>query len=298
MASISPICYNGFVPEIKLHKEDIMTGIFTFSKEKTDEKRVLIIPVEQIAPNPHQPRTSFSDSELRQLSDSIRQNGILQPLTVRQVGERFELIAGERRLRAAKIAGLRAVPCIVMEISERNSAILALVENIQRQDLNFFDEAAAIEKLITYYGMTQEDAAIKLGKAQSTIANKLRLLRLTPPEREMLMEHQLTERHARALLKLGSPEERLQILDKVVKHRLNVEKTEHLIDEKLGKERERESFRKRKVLFRDVRLFTNTIQKAIETMQAAGIPAASQKMQFDDYIEYRVRIPLLPPSNE
>ncbi len=275
-----------------------MTGIFSFTKEKTDEQRVLMLAVEQIRPNPQQPRTSFTEQELRQLSDSIRQNGILQPLTVRQNGDHYELIAGERRLRAAKIAGLRAVPCIIMNISERNSAILALVENIQRQDLNYFDEAAAIEKLISYYGMTQEDAAIKLGKAQSTIANKLRLLRLTPPERELLMEEHLTERHARALLKLGSPEERLSILEKVVKQRLNVEKTERLIDEKLGKVRERESFQKRKVLFRDVRLFTNTIQRAVETMQAAGIPAASQKMQFDDYIEYRVRIPLTPPVDE
>ncbi len=274
-----------------------MTGLFAFSKEKTDENRVLIIPVEQILPNPHQPRTAFPDLDLRQLSDSIRQNGILQPLTVKQRGERFELIAGERRLRAAKIAGLRAVPCIVMDISERNSAILALVENIQRQDLSFFDEAAAIEKLISYYGMTQEDAAIKLGKAQSTVANKLRLLRLSATEREIITEHGLTERHARALLKLAAPEERLQILDKIVKYRLNVEKTERLIDEKIGKTRERESLRKRSVLFRDIRLFSNTIQKAVETMQAVGIPAASQKMQFDDYIEYRIRIPLIRQNN-
>lgn len=269
-----------------------MTGFFTFAKEKTDEQKVLLISTEQVRPNPHQPRSAFPDPDLRQLADSIRQNGILQPLTVRQRGEIFELIAGERRLRAAKIAGLRAVPCIVMDISERNSAILALVENIQRQDLSFFDEAAAIEKLISYYGMTQEDAAIKLGKAQSTIANKLRILRLSIAERELIMEHHLTERHARALLKLGSAEERLLILDKVVKQHLNVERTEQMIDEKLGKVRERENFRKRSVLFRDIRLFTNTIQKAIDTMQAAGIPAASQKMQFDDYIEYRVRIPL------
>lgn len=271
-----------------------MTGIFAFTKERTEEQRVLSIAVEQIFPNPHQPRTAFNDPDLRQLADSIRQNGILQPLTVRQRGERFELIAGERRLRAAKMAGLRAVPCIIMEINERNSAILALVENIQRQDLTFFDEAAAIEKLISYYGMTQEDAAMKLGKAQSTVANKIRLLRLTPPEREIILEQHLTERHARALLKLGSAEERLGVLDKVVRLHLNVEKTEALIDEILGKTRERENFRKRSVLFRDVRLFANTIQKAVETMQAAGIPAASQKMQFDDYIEYRVRIPLLP----
>ncbi len=274
-----------------------MNGIFTFTKVKPEEKRVLIIPVEQIVPNPHQPRTTFPDSDLRQLSDSIRQNGILQPITVRQRGERFEVIAGERRLRASKIAGLRAIPCIVMDISERNSAILALVENIQRQDLNFFDEAAAIEKLISYYGMTQEDAAIKLGKAQSTIANKLRLLRLTLAEREYIMDNHLTERHARALLKLANSEDRLDILGKIVKFHLNVDKTEQIIDEKLGRNREQSNFRKRSILLRDVRLFVNTIQRAVDTMQAAGIPAASQKMQFDDYIEYRIRIPLVP-SNE
>ncbi len=271
-----------------------MAGIFTFTKEKSEQQRVLLLSVEEISSNPHQPRTSFAPSELQQLSESIRQNGILQPLTVRQCGERFELIAGERRLRAAKIAGLRAVPCIIMDISERNSAILALVENIQRQDLSCFDEAAAIAKLIHYYGMTQEDAAMRLGKAQSTVANKIRLLRLTEEERSLILEHKLTERHARALLRLGSPQERMQILEKVIRYSLNVEKTELAIDQYFGKVREEANFRKRSMLFRDVRLFANTINKAIETMQAAGIPAASQKMQFDDYIEYRVRIPLLP----
>ncbi|MBR6617602.1 MAG: ParB/RepB/Spo0J family partition protein [Oscillospiraceae bacterium] len=269
-----------------------MTGIFGLQKAKPDEVKIVSIPTDRIRPNPHQPRTVFSDSELRQLSDSIRQNGILQPITVRQKGERFELIAGERRLRAAKIAGLRAIPCIIMDITERNSAILALVENIQRQDLNFFDEAAAIEKLISYYGMTQEDAAIKLGKAQSTIANKLRLLRLNFTEREFILQNNLTERHARAILRLANVVDRREMLDKIVKYHLNVERTEQLIDEKIGKTREKENLRKRSVLFRDVRLFINTIQHALENMQSAGIPASSQKMQFDDYIEYRIRIPL------
>lgn len=269
-----------------------MTGIFGMQKARSDEQKVIMIRTERIRPNPHQPRTVFSDSELRQLSDSIRQNGILQPISVRQRGERYELIAGERRLRAAKLAGLHEIPCIIMDISERNSAILALVENIQRQDLNFFDEAAAIEKLISYYGMTQEDAAIKLGKAQSTIANKLRLLRLNFTEREYILKNNLTERHARALLKLASAEERREILDRIVKYHLNVERTEQLIDDKIGRKREKENFRKRSVIFRDVRLFINTIQHALETMQSAGIPASSQKMQFDDYIEYRIRIPL------
>ncbi len=270
-----------------------MSPAFTVPKGQTfTEQKVLHIRIEDIRPNPHQPRIVFQSDELRALSDSIRQNGILQPLTVRQCGDFYELIAGERRLRAAKIAGLRSVPCIVMEINDRNSAILALVENIQRQDLNYFEEAAALEKLITYYGMTQEDAAVQLGRAQSTVANKLRLLRLTEKERNYILENQLTERHARALLKLASPEERMDVLQKITKLGLNVEKTELFIEEKINHTREQENFRKRSVLFRDVRLFTNTIQKAVETMQAAGISAESQKMQFSDYIEYRIRIPL------
>ena len=155
-----------------------------------------------------------------------------------------------------------------------------------------------MERLVTCYGMTQEDAAIQLGRAQSTVANKIRLLRLTKEEREYILEHHLTERHARSLLRLGSPEARRPVLEKIVKLGLNVERTEAMIDDLLGRQHETESFRKRSVLFRDVRLFTNSINRAVETMQAAGIPAASQKMQFDDYIEYRIRIPLTAPDRK
>jgi ParB family chromosome partitioning protein len=270
-----------------------MTGFLTLVRERIGEQRVVQVAVSEIVPNHYQPRRRFAESDLRALADSIRQNGILQPLTVRRSAERYELIAGERRLRAAKLAGLTTVPCIIMEINDRNAAILALVENIQREDLNCFEEAAALEKLISCYGMTQEDAAIQLGKAQSTIANKLRLLRLTESERTCILEHHLTERHARALLRLASGEERCKALDKIVRHGLNVEKTELLIDEMIGKVRERDSIRRRAALFHDVRLFTNTIAKAVETMQAAGVPAVSQKMQFEDYVEYRIRIPLM-----
>ena len=271
-----------------------MAGIFSLVRDKTQEQRVLQLPTEEIFPNPYQPRAVFSSDELLALSESIRQNGILQPLIVRKVGEQYELVAGERRLRAAKLAGLTNVPCIVMEVNDRNSAILALVENIQRSDLNCFEEAAALEKLITCYGMTQEDAAMQLGRAQSTVANKLRLLRLSEEERRLILEHQLTERHARALLRLGNTEVRMAALAKIIRLGLNVEKSEMMIDEMIGQHREKENFRKRSVLLKDVRLFANTINHAVETMQAAGIPAASQKMQFDDYIEYRIRIPLLP----
>lgn len=269
-----------------------MAGFLNFTKERQINK-VIEVDINQIIPNPHQPRTEFFDNDISALAESIAQNGILQPLSVRRIGEKFELIAGERRLRAAKMCGFTVVPCIVHEISERHSAILALVENIQRQDLSFFEEAIAIEKLITYYGMTQEDAAAKLGKAQSTIANKLRLLRLSPDERELIVRFNLTERHARALLRLGNQTDRINVLEKIVKNNLNVDRTERLIDDYLGKERVRESYKRRSKVFQNVKMFVNTINKAVETMQAAGISADSKKIENEEYIEYRVRIPII-----
>lgn len=267
-----------------------MSGFLNFTKEKSINK-VIEISVDDIIPNPYQPRKNFND-DLTTLAESIAQNGILQPLSVRKKDGKYELIAGERRLRAAKMCGLSVVPCIVHEVSDRHSAVLALVENIQRQDLSFFDEAAAIEKLITHYGMTQEDAAAKLGRAQSTIANKLRLLRLTEKERQLIIRYGLTERHARSLLRLGSVEDRLFILEKIIKSNLNVERSEHLIDEFIGSQRNKVSYKKRSMVFQNVKMFVNTINKAVETMQAAGISADSRKIQNEDYIEYRVRIPI------
>ena len=267
-----------------------MAGFFNLTKEKLINK-VVEIAINEILPNPYQPRTDFNE-DISALAESIAQNGILQPLSVRRKDGRFELIAGERRLRAAKMCGFEAVPCIIHEVSDRHSAVLAVVENIQRQDLSFFDEASAIEKLITHYGMTQEDAAAKLGRAQSTIANKLRLLRLTEKEREIIVRNNLTERHARSLLRLGSPEDRLFILEKIIRNNLNVERSEHLIDEFIGSQRNKVSYKKRSAVFQNVKMFVNTINKAVETMQAAGISADSRKIQNEDYIEYRVRIPI------
>ena len=273
-----------------------MPAFLNFTKEKEREKeenKVLQLPVSEIVPNPHQPRTEFDYSDITSLAESICQNGILQPLSVRKVDKGYELIAGERRLRAAKLVKLKYVPCIVLNISERTSAILALVENIQRQDLSFFDEANAIEKLISYYGMTQEDAAIKLGKAQSTIANKLRILKLSDEEKELIIKFNLTERHARAMLRLANKEERMIILEKVIKYNLNVERTEQAIDEYIGKAKEKISYKKRSKVFQNVKIFVNTINKAVETMKAAGIPADSKKVQNEDYIEYIVKIPIM-----
>lgn len=264
-----------------------MAAFLNFTKEKEkEENRVVQIPISEIVPNPHQPRTEFDYNDISSLAESICQNGILQPLSVRKVDRGYELIAGERRLRAAKLVQLRYVPCIILDISARTSAVLALVENIQRQDLSFFDEANAIEKLISYYGMTQEDAALKLGKAQSTIANKLRILKLSDEEKELITKFNLTERHARALLRLGSKEERLEIINRVIKFNLNVERTEQAIDEYLV-------LCLSYVVFQNVKIFVNTINKAVETMKAAGIPADSKKIQNEDYIEYRVKIPIM-----
>lgn len=272
-------------------------GTLFIGKEKVLNK-VVQLPVEKIVPNPHQPRKNFDDAELNMLAESIRQNGILQPLSVRKVDDGYELISGERRLRAAKLIGLENVPCIVVDITERNSAVLAIVENIQRQDLSFFEEAIAIEKLIDFYGMTQEDAAIKLGKAQSTIANKLRLLKLSEKEMEMIAENGLTERHARALLRLNTPEQRIYAIERISKGKLNVERAEKLVDEILSDQKEKESIKKRSGAFKDIRLFINTISKAVETMQAAGINAESQKIRSDGYIEYIVKIPITSGRKE
>ena len=259
------------------------------SKEKV-LARVIQVEVEKIEPNPYQPRRTFDDID--SLAQSIKQNGLLQPLTVRRTDDGYQLVAGERRLRAAKMLGMEFVPCIPVTITERNSAVMALIENIQRKDLSYFDEAEAIAKLIDFYGMTQEDAAIKLGKSQPSIANKLRLLKLDEEVREKLSEYGLTERHARALLRLKCKSQQLDTIEVFHDRNLNVETAERYIDTILQKEQDMASLKKRSVIFKDVRLFVNTLNKAVEMMKAAGIDADSKRIQNEDYIEYIVKIPV------
>ncbi|MCD8106759.1 MAG: ParB/RepB/Spo0J family partition protein [Oscillospiraceae bacterium] len=268
-----------------------MAKIFLPKKEKIAAK-VVEIPCEAIAPNPYQPRKTFTRDELMNLASSIRADGILQPLSVRETATGYELIAGERRLRAAMIAGLETVPCIIIDASDRTSALLSLVENLQREDLSFFEEADAISKLIDLYGMTQEDAAYRLGYAQSTLANKLRLLKLTASQRQIITENGLTERHARALLKLPTDEKRDEALKKVVKGKLNVEKTEALVESMLEYDKYCQRIRKGSAVLKDVRLFMNTVNKAVETMQIAGVDVNVDKRQSEEYLDYYIRIPL------
>ena len=265
---------------------------FAPKQREKEINKVLEIGVSLIKPNPSQPRKSFYSDELTKLAKSISQEGILQPLIVRINDGEYELVSGERRLRAAKIAGLKTVPCISVNMTERNSALMALVENIQREDLSFFEEAGAIQSLISVYGMTQEDAAIRLGIAQSTVANKLRLLRIPGDEQQVMMDMGLSERHARALLRLESKSDRIDVLERIHKYKLNVEMTEAYISKLLEGKRKKESYKKRSPILRDVKLFVNTINKAIEVMRLSGVKANSKKTQTDNEITYTITIPL------
>ncbi|MBR1481356.1 MAG: ParB/RepB/Spo0J family partition protein [Ruminococcus sp.] len=265
------------------------------------ENSISEIPIIKIRPNKAQPRKLFNEDELSALSRSIAENGILQPLTVRKISStEYELIAGERRLRAAVIAGLRKVPCIVVRCSDVESAIYALLENLQRADLGIFEEARGISRLIHRYGLTQEQAATKLGKGQSTIANKLRLLRLSEDEQEWIEKAGLSERHARALLRLEDEQTRREALSRVVTENLNVKQTEHLVSALLHSAPPSQPFRgNSKAVIKDVRIFLNTITKAVDTMRLSGIDAESQKKDTGDFIEYTIRIPkskLYPPE--
>ena len=268
-----------------------MTGIFK-NKEK-QVQRVILIETSLIIPNKSQPRVDFSDEELSSLADSIRENGILQPINVRRRGVNYEIVSGERRLRAAKICGLESVPCIVIDVDDEKSAVLALIENIQRRDLSYFEEAIAIEKLISYYGLTQEEAASRLGKAQSTIANKLRLLKFTDAERNLLVKGNISERQARALIRLDDPKLRARALGQVIMEHLNIEQSEKLVDSLLSGQNTEPAKKKqapRKILFPVPRLYINSINKIVKTMKEANIECETVTNRVGEYYEYTIKI--------
>lgn len=255
----------------------------------SDKRKVVQLNINLIHPNPAQPRRSFSEEELLGLSRSIRTNGLIQPISVRRIKDGYELIAGERRLRACKMAGLTTVACIISDCTPERSAMLAMTENLQRQDLQIFEEAEGIRRLIEEWNVTQEEAALRLGKSQSTLANKLRLLRLTPEEREKITVCGLTERHARALLRITEDKLREKTLNQIIVKHLNVQQTDDLVEKLLNENAAPKS--KRTFVIKDVRIFFNTINHAIETMKKSGINAQTLKSETDDYIECVVRIP-------
>lgn len=255
-------------------------------------KEITEIPTEKLLPNPYQPRKQFSSEEMLGLADSIKVNGVLQPLLVRRINnsDYYEIIAGERRLRASILANMQTVPCLVVDCDYEDSALYSILENIQRSDLNFFEEAMAIAHLQNHFGMTQDEIGKRLGRSQSALSNKLRLLKLSVDVRYFIEKEGLTERHARALLKLSSEKDVWDVLNVIKERRLNVEQTEAYIAQKTDKTVKQHPNNSIPI-FRDVRIFVNTVNKAIETMLKSGIQAESDKTETDDYIEFRVRIP-------
>lgn len=258
------------------------------SKNKANTQ-IQFLPHELIKPNPQQPRVRFDYNELEGLACSIRANGLLQPINVRALesGD-FELISGERRLRAARLIGMTKIPCIVMNVSDQQSALFAIIENVQRENLDFFEEAVAIERLMTEYGLSQDEISEKLGKAPSTLSNKLRLLRLPDEIRDKISYAGLSERHARALLILPDNNTRKRVLDIVIERHLTVAETERLIADV---QRRRKAPRKPQTrAYKDMRIFLNTLNHAVDVIRKAGIEADTAKSETDEYFEYVIRI--------
>ena len=245
--------------------------------------RVVFLPAASIRPNPAQPRKVFRSDALDELADSIRQHGILQPLSVRRCGTGYELIAGERRLRAAQIAGMTDVPCILMHMDDKESGMAAMVENLQRQDLDFLEEAWGIQRLLADFRMSQEQAARMLGKSQSAIANKLRILRHSEAVLVQIRQSGLTERHARALLKLRSDEEKLCAIAEIARQGMSVARAEKYIEALLT---ERKDPKKA-----NVGSFLNSLTQSLQKIQLSGIPAVSERRETDSQIVLTITIP-------
>ncbi len=246
--------------------------------------RVIFLPARAIRPNPAQPRKIFRQEALEELADSIFQHGILQPLSVRRTDAGYELIAGERRLRAAQMAGLSEIPCIVMTMDEKESGMAAMIENLQRQDLDFVEEAKGIANLLETWAISQEQVAKILGKSQSSVANKLRILRHSPKVLEALRQGNLTERHARALLRLPSEEQKLAVISAIVQLGLNVAKTEQYIDRLLQMPPEKEKKP-------NIKAFLQNLTQTLTRIQLSGIPAVSERRETENEIVLTITIP-------
>ena len=254
---------------------------------------ILYLPADEIVPNPVQPRKHFDDEGLAELSESIRVYGILNPLTVRWRSGRYELVAGERRLRAAKLAGLQELPCLVVDVNMADASLMALVENLQRQDLDFVEEAAGIRQLILLFGMSQEEAARRLGKSQSAVANKLRLLRLPTDVLDTLRAEGLSERHGRALLRLPDEDKQRAALRVILERGLNVAATEAFVESLLStaEEKEPRNTARRTFVLKDVRVFLNTISRSLELMKQGGIEAGMKRQETADSLILTISIP-------
>lgn len=254
--------------------------------------KVVLLDVDLILPNPAQPRINFDTTEIESLAISIAENGLLQPLTVRRKNDYFELISGERRLRALKYANINLAPCIIVEVSDKQSAVFALLENLQREDLNYFEEAVAIKNLIVEWGVSQQELGSRLGKTQPTIANKLRLLRYEKSVQELFLKNNINERQARALLKIPNENMLVTTVRHIKEKKLNVAQTEKYVESLLHNKSLEAKKNRMHPIVKDVRIFFNTINNAISLMKKSGIEAVSEKHESDDFIEYTVKIPI------
>ncbi len=263
-------------------------------EKKETIKNISYLSIDSVRPNPYQPRKQFSKSALEELCESIKQYGVIQPINVRRIsGNNYELVAGERRLRAAVMAGLKEIPAIIINVNDNDSAVMALIENLQREDLSYMEEADGYNNLINDHGFTQEELAQKIGKSQSTIANKIRLLRLPPMVKKILSDNNLTERHARALLKLHDEQLQLKVLKHVCEKGLNVKRTEELVERAIEKFTRQEKAPERKFTraIKDIRIFVNTIRQAIDLMKSSGVNAKAAQIDRGEYVEFIIRIP-------
>lgn len=259
------------------------------AKTLLESGRIIFLPVDELLPNPAQPRRIFDETALQELAASIRQYGVLQPLSVRRRADGYELVAGERRLRAAKLAGLRSVPCVLLVLDDTQSGLVALVENLQRKDLDYLEEAAGLAQLIRRYGLSQEQAAARIGKSQSAVANKLRLLKLPEDTLRALRDGGCTERHARALLRLEDPSLRQKALEQILSRQLTVAQTDALVDQLLSPPPRTRT--KRTFVVKDVRLFLNTLTRSMALMRSAGVDARCDRQDKDGEILLTIRIP-------
>lgn len=269
------------------------------AKNAQNISQVHSISTSLIVPNPNQPRKAFSEDSIIKLADSIRQFGIIQPLTVRKAGELYELVAGERRLRAAKELNMASVPCIIVNVCEEKSAEISIIENLIREDLNIFEQALAIETLIDTYGLTQEQVAEKLSNSQSFVANKLRLLRLSSEEREIIIKNKLSERHARSLLRILDQDRRREVLQKIISNGLNVSKTEQIVDAIVNSCTTLEAENKANSrTYKNISSFYNAINRAIECAKTSNIEIKSRKIVGDNFTEITIIAPNSSPLNE
>lgn len=257
-----------------------------------DEDEVVHIIIEQIIPNQYQPRTVFDEDKINELAQTLRTHGMIQPIVVRKIEEdKYELIAGERRLRAAKVLDWESIPSIIRDLSDAETASIALIENIQREQLSVIEEAQAYKKLIELHSLTQEALAQRLGKSQSTIANRLRLLNLPEEIQGALLNKEILERHARALMKLKDHDTQIEFLHKIIENDLNVRETDEMIAEFLTKDdQDKPVKRKPKWISKDIRIATNTIRRSLQMISDTGIEVESEEEDLDDVYQVTIRI--------